>query len=196
MRLSLFSVVSIHWQNQGAFYSLVAWSLAALVTTAVVSEFLRGAGVIQRHTGKICLPPWCNSRAAIRDGTGATSSIWVWSSSSLGLLDRRSIKVKSRSSTSAKHDAGTLPPRVPQLHPGIEPQLRQRVCSAQCLSGWQKDHATCAREALLRGKPADLDDRCNHSTLAWDLYVVYAGKDPDTGHPIIKVFLNPLVAWI
>ncbi len=36
----------------------------------------------------------------------------------------------------------------------------------------------------------------NHSTLAWDLYVVYAGKDPDSGHPIIKVFLNPLVAWI
>ena len=36
----------------------------------------------------------------------------------------------------------------------------------------------------------------NHSTLAWDLYVVYAGKNPDTGQPIIKAFLNPLVAWI
>jgi cytochrome c-type biogenesis protein CcmF len=36
----------------------------------------------------------------------------------------------------------------------------------------------------------------NHSTLAWDLYVVYAGKNPDSGQPIIKVFLNPLVAWI
>jgi cytochrome c-type biogenesis protein CcmF len=36
----------------------------------------------------------------------------------------------------------------------------------------------------------------NHSTLAWDLYVIYAGKNPDTGQPIIRVFLNPLVAWI
>ena len=36
----------------------------------------------------------------------------------------------------------------------------------------------------------------NHSTLAWDLYVVYEGKNPDSGLPIIKVFLNPLVAWI
>jgi cytochrome c-type biogenesis protein CcmF len=36
----------------------------------------------------------------------------------------------------------------------------------------------------------------NHSTLAWDLYVIYAGKNPDTGLPIIKVFLNPLMAWI
>ena len=36
----------------------------------------------------------------------------------------------------------------------------------------------------------------NHSTLAWDLYVVYAGQNADNGRPIIKVFLNPLVAWI
>jgi cytochrome c-type biogenesis protein CcmF len=26
--------------------------------------------------------------------------------------------------------------------------------------------------------------------------VIYAGKNPDTGQPIIKAFLNPLVMWI
>ena len=36
----------------------------------------------------------------------------------------------------------------------------------------------------------------NHETLAWDLYAIYAGKNPDSGLPIIKVFLNPLMAWI
>ena len=35
-----------------------------------------------------------------------------------------------------------------------------------------------------------------HSTPAWDLYVVYEGTNPDTGQPIIKAFLNPLVGWI
>jgi cytochrome c-type biogenesis protein CcmF len=35
-----------------------------------------------------------------------------------------------------------------------------------------------------------------HSTLAADLYVVFEGKDPDTQQPIIKAFLNPLIAWI
>ena len=30
----------------------------------------------------------------------------------------------------------------------------------------------------------------------WDLYVVYEGANPDTGQPIIKAFLNPLVGWI
>jgi cytochrome c-type biogenesis protein CcmF len=35
-----------------------------------------------------------------------------------------------------------------------------------------------------------------HSTPEWDLYVVYEGVNPDTGNPIIKAFLNPLVSWI
>jgi hypothetical protein len=29
-----------------------------------------------------------------------------------------------------------------------------------------------------------------------DLYVVYAGTSPETGKPVIHVYLNPLVKWI
>src|SRR5262249_58860166 len=35
-----------------------------------------------------------------------------------------------------------------------------------------------------------------HSTLMEDLYVIYEGKNPDNGHPIIKAFVNPLVSWV
>jgi len=35
-----------------------------------------------------------------------------------------------------------------------------------------------------------------HSTIGWDLYLVYEGTNPDTGQPIIKAILNPLVSWI
>jgi cytochrome c-type biogenesis protein CcmF len=35
-----------------------------------------------------------------------------------------------------------------------------------------------------------------HSTLQEDLYVIYEGKNPDNGHPIIKAFVNPLVSWV
>src|SRR5260370_27950340 len=34
------------------------------------------------------------------------------------------------------------------------------------------------------------------STAAEDLYLVYEGLNPDTGRPIIKAHLNPLVMWI
>ena len=43
------------WHDEGAFYSLVCFSLGALVITAISSEFLRGAAVIQRHTGQSLL---------------------------------------------------------------------------------------------------------------------------------------------
>ncbi|HET8890158.1 MAG TPA: heme lyase CcmF/NrfE family subunit [Candidatus Angelobacter sp.] len=36
----------------------------------------------------------------------------------------------------------------------------------------------------------------NHSTLREDLYVTYQGFNEETGHPIIKVIINPLVNWI
>jgi len=35
-----------------------------------------------------------------------------------------------------------------------------------------------------------------HSTAEADLYTVFEGRNPDSGIPIIKVFLNPLIAWI
>jgi cytochrome c-type biogenesis protein CcmF len=36
----------------------------------------------------------------------------------------------------------------------------------------------------------------DYSTLKEDLYVIYEGINPDTGHPIIKAFINPLVNWL
>jgi cytochrome c-type biogenesis protein CcmF len=35
-----------------------------------------------------------------------------------------------------------------------------------------------------------------YSTLLEDVYVVFAGIDPDTNLPVIHAFLNPLVKWI
>ena len=36
----------------------------------------------------------------------------------------------------------------------------------------------------------------DHSTVREDLYVIYEGRNQDTGHPIIKAFINPLVSWV
>ena len=36
----------------------------------------------------------------------------------------------------------------------------------------------------------------NRSTMKEDLYIVYEGVNQDTGRPIIKAHLNPLVMWI
>jgi cytochrome c-type biogenesis protein CcmF len=44
------------------------------------------------------------------------------------------------------------------------------------------------------GQPATIV--ANRSTLKEDLYLVYAGRNQDTGAPIIRAHLNPLVVWI
>jgi len=44
------------------------------------------------------------------------------------------------------------------------------------------------------GQPATMV--ANRSTIKEDLYLVYAGRDQDTGAPIIKAHVNPLVWWI
>jgi cytochrome c-type biogenesis protein CcmF len=46
-------------------------------------------------------------------------------------------------------------------------------------SGGQPDHKVAVRHFPLE-----------------DLYVIYAGKNPDNGHTIIKAFVNPLVSWV
>jgi cytochrome c-type biogenesis protein CcmF len=38
--------------DQGSFYAFFAFVLGAMVVTAIGSEFMRGAGVISRHTGQ------------------------------------------------------------------------------------------------------------------------------------------------
>jgi len=35
-----------------------------------------------------------------------------------------------------------------------------------------------------------------YSTLREDVYVVFAGMDPESNLPVIHAFLNPLVKWI
>ena len=34
------------------------------------------------------------------------------------------------------------------------------------------------------------------STPREDLYIIYAGQNPDNGRPIIKARVNPLVMWV
>ena len=53
-----------------------------------------------------------------------------------------------------------------------------------------------AGETLLPGEWPAADNGGHSLGPRWDLYVVYEGTNPDTGQPIIKAFLNPLVGWI
>jgi cytochrome c-type biogenesis protein CcmF len=183
--------------SQGSFYSFFAFVLAAMVVTAIGAEFLRGAGVISRHTGQGLFASMVQlTRRNTRRYGGYIVHFGVVVIF-IGI-------------------AGSAFNQSKEQELGFKQSLTIGPYRLECQSYSQDSNANYDTEfALLdvyRGgkkitqmspekrfyiasqQPSTMV--ANHSTLAWDLYVIYAGKNPDTGQPIIKVFLNPLVAWI
>ena len=181
-------------------FSLVAFTLSAGVITAITEEFLRGARVVRTQTGKnilssIVLLTRRNTRRyggyiihfgivvmfiGIAGGAfnqarememsyGDTLSIGPYS------LVCQSITQDSKPEYDTDYallDVYKNGKKITQL----SPEKRSYFAGT--------DHEQSSTIVAL------------HSTAQADLYTVFEGKNPDTGRPIIKVFLNPLIAWI
>ncbi len=183
--------------HEGAFYAWMTFSLAGFVITAIFAEFYRGG---QRHPAEIPSKPFCFDGAAHPPQHPALRRLHR------PLRRRPHLHRDQRPGVQSEHRAHhelqaelqprPLPGRMPRLLPGFESQLRHRIRDAQRLSWRPPCHEARARTSLLRRSQQPSTIVANHSTLAWDLYVIYAGKDPSTGQPVIKAFLNPLVSWI
>ena len=185
---------------QSTLFSLVAFTLAAGVITAIVEEFLRGARVVHTQTGKNILSSAIlltrrntrryggyiihfgivvmfigiaggafNQAREMEMSYGDTLSIGPYQ------LICRSITQDSKAEYDTDYavlDVTRNGKYITQLSP------EKRVYFAGT------DHEQSSTIVAL------------HSTAQADLYTVFEGKNPDTGRPIIKVFLNPLIAWI
>ncbi len=185
--------------SAGNFYSLVAFSVGAAVFTAILSEFLRGAAVIARQTGRNLLSAtWLLTRRNQRRYGGYLVHIGV-------------VVVIAGL-------AGAAFNRNVEGEMGVHDQMHIGPYTLVCTGFTQDSNADYDSEyALLnvmrggkvlfqmtpekRAYHLGTGDQPQtmvaiHSVPGWDLYLVYEGMNPDTGQPIIKAFLNPLVSWI
>ena len=185
------------WTAQSALYSLMTICLAVLVTVTVFSEFVRGGRVIARHTGQTLLAGM--ARLAHRN-TRRYGGYIVHFGVALVMIGL----------------AGSAFNQDKEKEMGYGDQMRVGAYTLTCRSYTQDDKPNYRSEwAILdvteNGKPLTTlyPERrfykasqqmatmvANRSTLKEDLYVVYEGVNEDTGRPIIKVHLNPLVMWI
>jgi cytochrome c-type biogenesis protein CcmF len=190
------------WQDEGMFYSLVCYSLAALVVTAISSEFLRGAAVIQRHTGQSLAASMLQlSRRNTRRYGGylVHLGIVVMFIGFAGQAFNRSVEKEL-----GVGDAIDIGPYrlvsqsfTQDSNPNFDTEYSLLDVYRKDNNGKESKVTQLAPERrFYQASQTPQTMVANHSTLAWDLYVVYEGKNPDSGLPIIKVFLNPLVAWI
>ncbi len=185
------------WQDEGAFYSLVCYSLAALVLTAITSEFLRGAAVIQRHTGQTL---FASMLQLTRRNTRRYGGYIVH----LGIVVMFIGFAGQAFNQNVEKELGV----GDSIHIGPYKLVSQSFTQDTNLNydteyslldvyyHGKKVTQLAPEKRFYQASQTPQTMVANHSTLAWDLYVVYEGKNPDSGLPIIKVFLNPLVAWI
>jgi cytochrome c-type biogenesis protein CcmF len=186
------------WQS--TLFSLVTFTLAAGVITAIASEFLRGASVVATQTGKNLLASMVllTRRNTRRYGgyivhfgivvmfIGIAGGAFNQShEQEMGFGDTLTVgsyRLVCQSFTQdskpefdteyALLDVYRGSKKIVQLAP------EKRIYFANT------DHAQPSTMVAM------------HSTLSSDLYVIYEGRNVDTEKPIIKVFLNPLMNWI
>jgi len=185
------------WQNLTDFYALMTILLCALVAFTVSSEFIRGGRVISGHTGQGLLP---SILRLIHRNTRRYGGYIVHFGVVVVVIGF----------------VGTAFNQEKEQEMGFGDQMKIGAYTLVCQSYTQDDNPNYESEwavidVFKNGKQiTTLDPErrfykasqtpstmvANRSTLAEDLYVVYEGQNRETGRPILKVHLNPLVMWI
>ncbi len=185
------------WENRGAFFSWLCFSLAAFVITAIGTEFLRGVRLSQRLSGNGLLSSmrqhvFANTRryGAYIVHIGIVLMFVGFAGSAFNRSIEKPLDVGQRMD---------LGPYQLVSRRYVQESNANYVSERAQINVYRdgKKRLQLAPEARLYQTSQNLQTVvANHSTLLWDLYTVYAGRDPDSGLPEIKAFLNPLVLWI
>jgi cytochrome c-type biogenesis protein CcmF len=183
--------------DPGNFYALVSFALSASVMTAILSEFFRGAGVIARQTGKnLAVSMYLLARRNTRRYGGYIVHIAVVIVV-IGLAG--SAFNRNTETELALHDKMSVGPYTLECV-GFTQDSNANYNSDYALldvyRNGKKQFQMAPEKRVYLASQQPQTMVAVHSVPSWDLYVVFEGTNPDTGQPIIKAFLNPLVSWI
>src|ERR1700691_72894 len=185
------------WKDISYFYSLMAIALSVLVTLTVASEFYRGGRVISKHTGQ-------GMFASVVQLTHRNTRRYGGYIVHFGVV----VVIIGFAGAAFNQDK--------EMEMGYGDKMTIGSYTLICRSYTDEDFPNYAGEwavldVLKNGKQiATLTPERRfykasrqtstmpfiRSTLNEDLYVVYEGLNQDTGRPILKAHLNPLVMWI
>ena len=187
------------WADEGLFYSLVTFSLAAAVSVAIGSEFVRGAAVVHRQTGKNFAE---STVLLVRRNTRRYGGYLVHFGLVVIFVGFAGYAFnRSAEKAMGPGDTMTVGPYTLKDLGNTQESNANYDSEYSLLDVYQNGKKVLAqpmaperRVYTVNGQPQTMV--ANHSTLEWDLYVVFEGTDATTGVPIIKAFLNPLVSWI
>ena len=185
---------------QSTLFSLVCFSLAAGVITAIIEEFLRGANVVHTQTGKDLLSSMVllTRRNTRRYGGYIIhfGIVVMFIGIAGGAFNQAREMEMSYGDTLAIGPYRLVCQSITQ---DSTPNYDTDFALLDVYRGNRKI-TQLAPEKRVYFAGTDHEQSSTivalHSNAQADLYTVFEGKNPDTGRPIIKVFLNPLIAWI
>ena len=183
------------WQS--VFFSLLAFSLAAGVVTAILSEFLRGANVVRVQTGKnLLLAAGTLMRRNTRRYGGylVHFGIVVMFIGIAGGAFNQSHEQEMTYGDSMQMGPYKL---VCQSYTqDSTPNYDTDYALLDVYKNGKKIKQMAPERRFYLASQTSSTVVALHSTALSDLYVIFEGRNPDTDRPIIKVFLNPLISWI
>ncbi|HYH00307.1 MAG TPA: heme lyase CcmF/NrfE family subunit [Terriglobales bacterium] len=185
------------WQDSSYFYALVSLSLSAMVIVTIVSEFYRGARVMRTQTGQNMLMSVVTlTRRNTRRYGGyivhfgvvvvmigfAGAAFYQNTEKELGKGDSMQI--------------GTYTLTVDSYTQDDKPNYTSEWAIVNVTKGGKHIATMYPERRFYKASQQPATMVANRSTLKEDLYLVFSGINQDTGRPIIKAHLNPLVWWI
>jgi cytochrome c-type biogenesis protein CcmF len=182
---------------QATLFSLVTFTLAAGVITAIGAEFLRGASVVATQTGKNLL---ASTVLLVRRNTRRYGGYIVH----FGIVVMFIGIAGGAFNQSHEQEMGfgdTLTLGQYRLvcqsfTQDSNKNFDTEYALLDVFRGGKKITQLAPERRFYLASQTSSTMVALHSTLASDLYVIYEGRNPDTDKPIIKVFLNPLMNWI
>src|SRR5580700_11153714 len=185
------------WKDVSYFYSLMTIMLSVLVALTVISEFVRGGRVIGRHTGQNLFASMV--QLAHRNTRRYGGYIVHFGVIVIMIGFAGSVFNQDKEQEMGFGDKMTIGPYtlVCQSYTQDDnPNYGSEWAVMNVFKGGKQITTLNPERRFYKASQQTSTMVAKRSTPQEDLYVVYEGQNSDTGKPIIKVHLNPLVMWI
>ena len=185
------------WEDASYFYSLMTIMLSVLVAVTVFSEFIRGGRVIARHTGQNIFASMVHlaHRNTRRYGGyivhfGVIVIMIGFAGSAFNQETEREMGYGD------KMNIGTYTLACQSYTQEDKPNYGSEWAIIDVFKGGKQIDTLYPEQRFYKASQQTSTMVANRSTMKEDLYLVYEGRNLDTGRPIIKAHLNRLVMWI
>jgi cytochrome c-type biogenesis protein CcmF len=191
------------WVELSYFYALMAAMLASLVVFTVISEFVRGGRVISRHTRQGLVPAMMTLYHRNTRRYGGYIVHFGIAMVIIGVLGSAFNRdVEKEMGFGDKMTIGPYTLVCQSYTQDDNPNYSNEWAIINVFKGDQQITTMYPERRFYKASqqpqtiPRIYPTMKQDFFLLKDLYVVYEGRNEDTGRPIIKAHLNPMVPWI